>query len=439
MDFAPHSQKQEDAILSDKRLLVLGCGTQYGKTTVGALRFALKFFENTDPNAAFLVTAPTYKVMAQSTWPAFFNVMRDYGRYDKKNDYFQTDNGPKVYFRTESDPDSIIGITNIKHIWCDEAGKYRLYFWENIQARADFCGATIDLTTSPYSMNWIWHDIIKPWRAGKRKDANVIQAASWENPYHYLSNPDNREAKRSTMDPRRFSMIFGGEWGKQDGLVYDCWEDNENLIDAFALPTGTRYFAGIDWGYYPDPFVIVIRGITPEGRHYGVSEFVKTKLTVTDIAQVCKQKMSVYPIEQFYCDPSRPDSINELCRMGVPASKAINTLREGIDVHYELIKTRRYKEFRGSMPMTHDEMMNYHYPEPKEANVDSDSKEIKPVDKNNHTMDASRYVSIMTHRLHEQRKPFLNKDDAPKTKQLQQDRLKGLLSNKKPRNGERWQ
>lgn len=402
----PHSPKQERAIFCDKRILLLGCGTQYGKTTVGAVRMKIKLHTFTNEDDAFIITSPNYKTMMQSTLPPFLRLMDGYGTYNKKDDVFRMNNGGTVYMRTETDPDSIIGITNVRHIWGDEAGKYRLYFWQNMQARADFCGCGIDLTTSPYALNWIFKELIKPHRAGTRtKDLEIVQAASWENPYHSLHDPEKLADKRSTMDIRRFNMIYGGQWDKMEGLVYDCWEDGENLIDPFQLPVGTRYIGGIDWGYHPDPFAMKIRAITPDGRHYGVSEFVKTRLTITDIVQVAKQKMTVFGVTKFFCDPSQPGYIEELCRNGVPAEGADNDIRRGIDLHYELIKTRKYKEFRGSCPHSSDERETYHYPEPDDLGPDDDSKEQNPVDQGNHCMDVDRYLTMMTYRREERLTP----------------------------------
>jgi hypothetical protein len=394
--FQPHSDKQDQAIFCDTRILLLGTGTQWGKTNVGALRMKMKMHTHLGKDDNFIITAPTYKILSQSTLPAFLKFMDGFGTYNKKEDLFEMKRGGICYCRTETDPDSIVGIPNVKHIWGDEAGKYRLYFWENIQARADSVGCGIDLTTSPYALNWIYKEIIKPKRQGLRPDVTLIQAASWENPFHSLSSPEAREAKRSTMNPQRFNMIYGGQWGRIEGQVYDCWDDQENYVDAFRLPTDTRYVAGVDWGYYPDPFALKIRAITPDGRHYGISEFVKTRLTITDIVELCRQKKEVYGISKFYCDRSQPGYIEEFNRHGLPAIGADNDIRRGIDLHYELIKTRRYKEFRGSSPHTSDERETYHYPEERDLKPDQDSKELLPVDKDNHTLDADRYITIET-------------------------------------------
>lgn len=427
----PHSLKQERAIFCEKRILLLGTGTQWGKTHVGAIRMKHKLHSYTEKEDAFLITAPTYKILSQSTLPAFLRVMEGWGRYNKQEAVFEMHRGGKVYCRTEKDPDSIVGVTNVRHIWGDEAGKYRLYFWQNMQARADFKGCGIDLTTSPYALNWIYKDLLKPWKAGTRRDdLEVIQAASWENPYHSLHKPEALAAKRATMDLRRFNMIYGGEWGRMEGLVYDCWDDAENFVTAFQLPVGTRYIAGVDWGYN-DPFVIKVRAITPDGRHYGVSEFYKSNQTPSDMIQVAQQKKQIFGISKFWCDPSQPGMIAEFNRNGLPAEGAENDIMLGVGVHYDLIKTRKYKEFTGMCPYSADEREQYHYREPKDLQPDQDAKEHGPVDQNNHTMDADRYISVMEARKGEKKSPHV-----PQERQKEKTRLQYLQNSWKRRQSE---
>lgn len=434
--FIPHSEKQTRAIFNEKRILVLGTGTQWGKTQVGGLRMKLKMHTYTRPDDNFLVTAPNYKIMAQSTLPAFLRLMEGWGTYSGAKAEFKMNRGGTCFFRTETDPDSVVGIPNVRHVWGDEAGKYRLYFWENIQARADATGASIDLTTSPYARNWIYKELIKPFNQGVRtEDLDVVSAASWENPYHFLNDPENLRQKRLTMDPRRFAMIYGGEFGSMAGLVYDCWDDDYNLVEPFAFPVGTRFVGGVDWGYYPDPFVLKIRAITPDGMHYGISEFVKNHLTITDIIQVARQKKEIFGIKQFYCDPSQPGYIEEFNRNGLTAIGADNDIRRGIDLHYELIKTRRYKEFRGLCPHSLDERESYHYPEPKELGPDDKSKELLPADQNNHCMDADRYITMETYRTEFKRPPKLPGD---KKEETQSQRLARLKRDKRHDHAERW-
>lgn len=436
--FKPHSLKQERAIRTDRRILLLGTGTQWGKTNVGAVRMKTKIHTFTSENDNFLITAPTYKILEQSTLPAFMSIMKDCGKYNQKDDEFKIRGGGTVFLRTETHPDSIVGITNIKHIWGDEAGKYRLYFWENLQARADFCGCGIDLTTSPYSMNWIPKELIKPHERGLRPDVEYIQAASWENPYHSLHQDEKREEKRRTMDQRRFDMIYGGQFGQMAGLVYDCFDEEIHVCKPFQLPQGTRFYGGIDWGY-TDPFVLKIRAITPTGHHFSVSEFYQTGMTPTQIVNIAKQKKETYDVITFFADPSNPGMIDELNANGVPVQAAENDILYGVGLHYDLIKSGKYQMFEGANPHSLDEYSTYHYPEPEELGPDDKSKEQLPVDQANHCMDVDRYITISTYRRFEKHTPKAPEDrPSLKTSNNHEKRIAALKRANRGGNSESW-
>jgi hypothetical protein len=385
-------EKQEIALKSDKPIIIMAFGIQGGKTVTGALKLKMLMHKYTDPTDNFIITAPTYKILNQSTLPAFLNFMRGLGTYNHQMAEFTMNGGGKCFARTGTDPNSVVGITNVRGILCDEIGLYSLYFWENILARAAFKNAQIIGVTSPYTLNWLYKDIIRPKSKNKeaRPDVELIQARSNENPYFPQETWDRNKAN---MEERRFNMMFGGEWNKAEGLVYDCFCEIENICDPFILPKGTKFYGGVDWGTTA-PFALLCRAVTPEGRHYNVAEFYKTGLTITDMILAAGQMKLTWGIERFYCDPSQPGYIEEFNRAGLTALGANNDIRLGIDLQYELIKTRKYQLFRGKCPYTEDEMASYHWPSPEELGPDKHDKPEKPVKHNDHAMDADRMLTV---------------------------------------------
>ncbi len=421
--WVPHSDKQERAIFSTARLTIAGTGIQWGKTRVGAIRMKMAMHTHTSPDDNFIIMAPNYKTMEQSTLPAFkaLNLAFWDKGYSASRAEFKMPGGGTCYLRTATDPDSIVGITNVRHIWCDEAGKFGLYAWENIQGRSSFYKAPVTLTTSPYALNWIFKEFIRP----KSKDPNarpdclLIGASSAENPYFPA---DEYEAKRLTMDPRRFNAIYGGKWEKMAGLVYDCFDDVENMCDPFTLPSGTVFHGGVDWGYTA-PFVLKVRGVTPDGRHYDVFEFYKTGQTLAQKIEVARQAKAIFGVKVFHCDPEDPASIAAFNEAKLTSVQADNDIRAGIDDHYELVKSRRYKMFRGTCPYSLDEYESYHYPDPDDIGPDDDVKEQKPVKQGDHAMDVDRYISRATRR-HEKKKPSSPGEPKPETQHERIERLK---------------
>lgn len=429
MIFKPHSAKQESVLFSEKRIVIAATGIQWGKTQSGALWLKMMMHTYTSPDDNFIITSPTYPIFKQSTLPPFLALMGDLGRYDRKEECFIMHRGGTCWFRTGKNPDSIVGLTRVRAILCDEAGLYSLYFWQNILGRASFSKAPIRVVTSPYSLNWLYRDYIKLKRRDPEflPDVEVIQAKSLENPHF---PPEEYAERKRTMDPRRFNMMYGGEFDKMQGLVYDAFDDTANSADPFPFPSGTQFFGGIDWGY-TEPFVLVVHAVLPTGHRFQVSETYKSGMTLPEIGEICQQKMKTWDVLRFYADPSQPGSIEYLNRLGCTCVAANNDIRVGIDVFYELIKDRTYKIIRGTSPHTIDEFDSYHYPDPKDLKPDQSGRETRPVGQNDHAMDANRYLVLMTHRANIKHKPTVPTARRPRT---EVERIKELQKERKTHN-----
>lgn len=394
-----HSEKQESALFSTHEIVVCCTGLQWGKTTVGGRRLEAQVFENFDPKNNFLVTAPTYKIMSQSTLPEFLRIFGKYGVLNKAMMEFKIYDGPTIYLRTASDPDSIVGITNVTGIWGDEAGKYSLYFWQNIEGRAALKNCPITLTTTPYSLNWLYKEIVKPVKDGKRNDIFLVGAKSIENPYF------SKEAyykRQRTMDARMFRAMYEGQFERMAGIVYDCFNEKLHLKKSVTdLVLGKmKFFGGIDWGY-TDPFCFLIIGIY-DAHRFVISETYQSGLTPFQIINIVKSKMQIFPIQQIFCDPSQPGMIQALAEQKIPAIKAENDIMTGIGEVYKLLKEEGISFLEGKCPHLLDEFETYHYPEPKDLKPDQNQPLDKPVDQTNHACDALRYV-VMGTRYHDKK------------------------------------
>jgi len=389
MIFKPHSLKQEKALFSQKPITICATGIQWGKSTVGAMFIKMLMHKHTETHDNFIITAPTYKIMQQATLPEFIRVMKGCGELNKTEAKFVMHHGGTCWLRTATDPDSVVGITNVRGVWGDEAGLFPLYFHENIQARASIKEAPIIYTTSPYSLNWVYTDYIRPKMKGNPlDDVEIIQARSNENPFFPAAE---FERKKKSMDPRRFNMVYGGEFHKIEGLVYDCFDQDVHVIPRRELDPKTVYVAGVDWGF-TNPSAIAVVGVTPNDGVFLVHEFYRTGQTINDLVEIAKKLKSVYNIERFYCDPSSPHNIAEFNKNRLTALGADNDIRPGIDAVYEMIRSNKLHVFEGKCPHFLDEVSIYHYPAPADITADKDIKEQMPVKQNDHFLDSLRYV-----------------------------------------------
>lgn len=412
--------KQYQAFISDKKIIMFVGGIQSGKTTLGATWMLYKLMQSTkDDN--FIITAPTYKTLQQSTLPKFRAFTSGYGNLRKVDAEFKFFTGATVYIRTGTEPESIEGITNVRGIWGDEIGLLSKYYFENMMGRSAFKKAQILGTTTPYARNWLF-ELHVEWINKKRDDVAFIKCKSTDNP---LFPKEEYERQKRILDPRRFKMKYEGEFGEMIGLVYE----ELNLTLSKPLPNGTKYYGGVDWGYN-DPFALVVRAVTPEGIHYRVAEYYKRGLIISEVIEILKARKSLYNIEMFFCDPSQPAHIEAMNREGLNAVKADNNIRKGIDLHYSLIKQKQFFIFEDTNPIGIDEYRMYHYPQEKELGLDKDSKDHLPVDSDNHGIDADRYITVMLVNMVKKEDSVRVPKNPGESPKEQSKRLKWLKSSK---------
>lgn len=386
--------KQGRAFESESKITLCCSGIQGGKTTVGVLWFLRQISKWPGKDNNFIIGAPTYKILNQSTMPAFLKYASALGVYNKTDQEFHLISGGKIYIRTSTDAYSVEGITNVRAIWLDEAGLCKYLFWVNLEGRAARTKAPIICTTTPYGLNWPYQQLIKPLTEGKRDDVAYYEWLSIENP---TFPREEYERQKKILDPRTFRRKYEGKHERMEGLVYEL--TSENRIDPFPLPSGTRFFAGVDFGFAEGhEFAMVVRAITRDGYCYAIDEYKEAGLTPDKQVQLCQAKMKTYGIEFFYCDPARPDMIAMLNKGGCRSAgfhigkENYKQIVPGIQKHNELIRTGQYKIFNGRCPHLEDEYETYHWPEIQEERVVAE----KPVAVKDHLMDAERYVTIGT-------------------------------------------
>lgn len=382
---------QQQALYSDKRIIAMIAGLQSGKTFTGSLwmRMMVSTFKSKDD--CFIVAFPTYKLYNSSTLPAFMRLHSDMGSLNKAEFVFKMRHGPAVYFRSMDNDWSAEGITNCRGIWIDEGGLISTQAFINLMGRAAPKQAQIFISTTPYRLNnYLFRDLYEPWRAGARDDVEIVQFRSIDNPY-FPSEEYARQKK--LLDPRMFAMRYEGQFERMAGLVYQDF-DYGNYEDAYPIDLSrNQVFGGIDWGY-TDPFALVVRSISNDGkRDRQIAEYKKSGHTPDEQINIVKQYEKIYGVKQWYADSAEPGLISLFQKSGISISAVQDkNIEYGISVHNAIIRSKAYKIFRGKCPETESEYESYQY---KDFDIDTQSS-AKPLDVNNHLMDANRYVTMET-------------------------------------------
>jgi len=171
---------QDKAIFAKERFVALIAGLQSGKTIGGAIWSRIMFDKY--PKDSGLIAAPTYKILTQSTLPKFFELNPDLRKYYKKGDNeIDIPGRGSIYIRSTENPNVLEGMT-LRWAWFDEGGQMKLDAWVNIQGRLSILKGKLFITTTPYTLNWLYTDFYENW-LNKTPEYKVVQFKSKDNPY----------------------------------------------------------------------------------------------------------------------------------------------------------------------------------------------------------------------------------------------------------------
>lgn len=381
---------------SKARFTAAIAGKRGGKSVCGAAWLCQRIYEDYEKGKRgnYLIVAPTNPVIIQATLPTFKQFFpKDWGTWkEQPKNYFElnwnvmgvdgkeTPERAKIFVRSMDDPNSIEGM-DVLAIWADEVGFMKEAAWPALEGRSSNNLAPILMTSTPYSMNWVFTKIYKPFKAGD-PDYNVIQWRSVDNPS--FSKAEYERLKKSMSKPL-FERLHGGNFTRLEGMAYPEFDEEEHIVKPFQIPSKGLVFAGADFGYN-NPNAIVYIWEDPDTRIYYVfKEFYKSKVLLKDIAYSIQSVGPSYVL----ADTQASQNIAELRRFhGVKGIKEADKVKDiGIERIRTLLIDKRLKFF-SSCKNTLEEIKGYHYAPPKSDGTSTE----KLVDKNNHAMDALRYA-----------------------------------------------
>ena len=298
--------------------------------------------------------------------PILKSLISDYNRTDR---IFQFVNGSIMEFKSYETPQ---GAKSGKrdYLFINEAQGISKEVFNELQIR------TKKQTYIDYNPNaefWVHEDIIgKP-------DSKLFISDHRHNPFVPQKIRDKIEALRY-KDMELFKVYARGLTGKIEGLVF------RNFDIVNEVPLGSELIGiGMDWGFTNDP-TTVIKVFRYNSEIYIDELLYQTGLTNADII-VKLNNLGVTRFNSIIADSAEPKSIEDLNRAGFNvegAKKGADSIINSIDtlkqfkINITRNSTNTIKEFRSYKWAT-----------------DSSGKTInKPVDFNNHTIDAIRYVAL---------------------------------------------
>jgi hypothetical protein len=272
---------QRRAYWSDaKRTLVLA-GTQSGKTCTGPW-WLLRQMQKYGPGD-YIVAGPELTLLRKKVVPeivTLFSTILGAGALISSPDLkfvisrtgrqtiFGSEHVPKttIWFGHGDNPDSLESMT-AKAAWLDEPGqkKFRRDSHEAIERRLAIADGPILYTTTPYVLHWLKADIYDK-RDDPTADVVVINFDSIANPNFPR---EVWERARATLPVWKFNMFYRGRFERPAGLIYDCWDDDENIIPTFTIPDEWPRYLGADFGGVNTAALKIAAELDAEGRRTG--------------------------------------------------------------------------------------------------------------------------------------------------------------------------
>lgn len=369
--------KQWDAYSSPARFILASAGIQGGKTFLGCIWMLSQIQKY--PNDYHLIAAPTYKILQQSTLPKFRELVPSTVlKFKEQDSYFDIIGGTgKVFVRSTEDPDTLEGMT-LRSAWLDEAGNMKKRVWIIIQGRTAIKQGQILMTTSPYTMNWVYYDVLK----NAEKETPGFAAFQWmsiDNP----TFPKEEFARvQNTISSTDFDRRYKGLWRHHEGLVYQDFNPLTMTFEGPPKAPVNEVIAGVDWGYQ-HPASIVVVGIGDKPTHIVLDEFYKTKQTIDLMVKAAKELKERYGIKWFYADSARPEFIKDFNMAGLPTLEGNKEIVPGINEVRLRIKSNNLVVSKNCVNLL-EELEMYSYPE------EMDSEE--PIKQYDHACDALRYA-----------------------------------------------
>lgn len=307
----------------------------------------------------YMMVAPTYKVLNQALKKRWDELTpRNWYTFNKTDMEIKTRWGNTVYLRSSDKPEGLEGVT-VAAILADEGAAYKLMVWEILRSRI----ATIDdgqilIITSPRGLNFVYHDIVKPYRAGD-PDYKIISWPSWLNPAFGRAR---YEKLKKQMDSRIFEMRYGAKFIRMAGLIWEI--QKKNLFKNYEGKERARFIV-VDFGFKHYFACLEFVWLRDKGL-YVTKEYGATEKRVVEHANEIAKRFE--PCRYIVHDPRRPESALDLKEALKAKGWGNIKLRKApaaagdVDDTIEMVSTRLYKGslfLHENLPKTHGQIETY--------------------------------------------------------------------------------
>ena len=256
------------------------------------------------------------------------------------------------------------------YLFINEANgiSYEIYWQLAIRTRKK-----VFIDYNPTARFWVHDELIG------RKGVRLIISDHRKN---YFLTQEEHDRIEGIEDEELWKVYARGLTGKIEGLVLTNWDICDILPPRDEWKMSCR---GLDFGFTNDPSALE-HVVLAHGDLWIDEEIYSTGLTNPDIAAKARE-WGVDSTQQIVADCAEPKSIRELQAQGlwvIASPKGQDSIVSGLDI----LKRYRIHVTRKSIGIIAN-LRSYQWGKDRDGNMTN-----KPEDKNNHGIDAIRYVAL---------------------------------------------
>lgn len=298
-------------------------------------------------------------------------------------------NQKQIYFAGCDNIEKLKSVTPINgvitDIWIEEATEIAEADYRQLKKRlrgfSDFPKRMIFSFNPILKEHWIYREFFGNWDESKnlyKDDELLILKTTYKN-NAFLEKDDIYDLEHE-KDRYYYEVYTLGNWGVLGKVIFKNWhsEDLSGMVSSFD-----NIYNGLDFGFAEDPNALVRCHLDRKRKKiYVFEEMVQAGMHDDELAERLK---NIIGTQYVTCDSAEPKSIDDLCRRGIRAKgafKGADSINFGIRFlqGYEIIVDVKCQVLK-------NELQTYHWAEDKYGNAMK-----RPVDKDNHTIDALRYA-----------------------------------------------
>ena len=358
-----------------KRVRIIQGGTSSSKTFT-ILIFLIQYAID-NPNSEISVVSESIPHIKRGALKDFIKIMRWIGNFNESN--FNQSNltyrftkGSYIEFFSADQPDKLRGARR-DILFINECNNVNFESFQQLNIRTK---KFIYLDFNPTSEFWVHKELkdepdsdflILTYKDNEALDNSIVQQIE-----------KNRLKAETSAYWTNWWRVYGlGEIGMLEGVIFSNWK----TIDK--LPTEAKLIGiGLDFGYTNDPSAII------EIYNYNGTRILnelkyQTGMLNSDIAKELPKHVPVY------ADSSEPKSIEEIKRYGITI-KGVTKGKDSINYGIDVMQRQEYLVTSNSVNLI-KELRAYCWDTDKQG-----TRLNKPIDTNNHAIDALRYHEMET-------------------------------------------